>query len=146
MTPDATTLLVLLLARAPVDWVEGTPQPLVDGVMAADGSRLLHGVDSARQRLADALRIQRGSYPLLRDYGSVVGLAVDRRPAAIYAAVADAIRHPANGLGDVRLLGVRLSPDGAGQVVAEVDAEWAEPGGQPVPISVREQLAAKGGA
>ena len=112
-------------------------------VLARDGDRVLSGAPAAAQRLADALRIQRGSYPLLRDYGSTVGLVVDRRPAAIFAAVAETLVHPANDLGDVALRAVRVVAGGAGRVVVEVDAEWqAAPAAEPTAISVREQLAA----
>lgn len=113
-----------------------------DVLAAPDGARLLRGAESAAQRLADALRIQRGSYPLLRDYGSRVGLALDRRPAEIFAAVADAIAHPPNGLSDVTLRAVRVAPARTGQVIVEVDAGWAPavPAGAPVAITVREQL------
>ena len=59
--------------------------------LARDGSRLVRGIESARQRLADALRIRRGSYPVLRDYGCTVDAVLDRPlspagEAAIFAA------------------------------------------------------------
>ena len=115
----------------------------LQGTLAVDGDRVLSGAASAAQRLADALRTQRGSYPLLRDYGSTVGQVLDRRPAAIFAAVAETLIHPANGLDDITLRGVRVTPDEAnlGTVVVDVDAEWSsDPAVAPTPISVREQL------
>ena len=115
------------------------------GILAVDGDRVLSGAAAAAQRLADALRIQRGSYPLLRDYGSTVGQVLDRRPAAIFAAVAETLVNPANGLDDITLRGVRVAPGAVntGSVVVDVDAEWlSDPAATPTPISVREQLAA----
>lgn len=111
-------------------------------VLAADGDRVLDGVAAAAQRLADALRIQRGSYPFARDYGSTVGLIVDRRPAAVFAAVAEAVAHPPNGLDDVDLRAVRVSAVAA-EVAVEVDAAWRpDPAAAPTPITVRARLAA----
>ena len=110
-------------------------------ILARDGSRLLAGAAEAAQRLGDALRVQRGSYPFLRDYGSTLAQIVDRRPAAVFAAVAEALVHPSNGLDDIELRAVRVSPDGAGAVVVEVDAEWRPaPAATSTPISIREQL------
>ena len=110
-------------------------------VLASDGDRILDGVTAAGQRLADALRVQRGSYPFLRDYGSLIGQVVDRRAADVFAAVAEAVAHPANGLDDVELRAVRASPAGAGAVVVEVDAAWrSAPSATPTPITIREQL------
>ena len=120
---------------------ESVPAPAFEGLLAPDGDRVLTGSSAAAQRLADALRIQRGSYPFLRDYGSTLALLVDRRPAAAFAAVAEALIHPANGLDDIRLRAVRVSPAGAGAVVVEVDAEWRPaPAAASTPISIREQL------
>ena len=111
------------------------------GILAAAGDRLLAGTAAAAQRLADALRIQRGTYPLLRDYGSNLGRIVDRRPAAIFEAVAEAVAHPPNGLGDVALRAVRVATDGAGNAVVDVEAEWRPgPPGTPTPISIRQSL------
>ena len=120
---------------------EVVPAPAFEGFLAPDGDRVLTGSAAAAQRLADALRIQRGSYPFLRDYGSTLALLVDRRPAAVFAAVAEAIIHPTNGLDDIQLRAVRVSPAGAGAVVVEVDAEWRPaPAAASTPISIREQL------
>ena len=121
--------------------VEAAPLPSYAGILAADGDRVLSGVGAAAQRLADALRIQRGSYPLLRDYGSSLHRVVDRRPAAVFAAVAETMAHSANGLDDVELRAVRAE-GGEGVVVVEVDAVWrSSPSAAPTPISVREELA-----
>lgn len=111
-------------------------------ILAADGDRILGGVTAVAQRLADALRIQRGSFPFARDYGSTIGEIVDRRPAAVFAVVAEAVAWPPNGLDDVELRAVRLVP-AAGRVVVEVDAVWRpDPSAAPTPISIRAQLAA----
>ena len=117
------------------------PPEALRGLLAAEGDRTLRGSAAAAQRLADALRIQRGTYPLLRDYGSRLNEVVDRRPAALFAAVAETLAHPPNGLDDVELRTVRVAPRADGVVLVEVDALWApEPGAEPTPISVREQL------
>lgn len=110
--------------------------------MAAAGDRVLDGVAAASQRLADALRIQRGSYPFARDFGSTIGLIVDRRPAAVFAAVAEAVAHAPNGLDDIDLRAVRVSAAAAGEVAVEVDAAWRpDPAVAPTPITVRARLA-----
>ena len=117
-------------------------------VMARDGSRLLSGSAAAAQRLADAMRIQRGAYPFARDYGAEIAGLVDRplndaTEAALYAAVADAIREPRNDLADVRLRSVRVQADPAraGAVVVEVDAWWLPaPSGAATPITARAAL------
>ena len=112
-------------------------------VLGRDGDRILSAADAAAQRLADALRIQRGSYPFLRDYGSTLGQLIDRRPAAVFAAVAEAVVHPANGLDDVELSAVRVSAAGEGMAVVEVDATWrSDRAAPPTPITIREQLTA----
>ena len=99
------------------------------------------GSAAASQRLADALRIQRGSYPFLRGYGSTLARVVDQRPAAVFAAVAEALASAGNGLDDIELRAVRVSPGGAGAVVVEVDAEWRPaPAAPATAISIREQL------
>ena len=111
------------------------------GILAASGDRLLSGVDAAAQRLADALRIPLGSYPLLRGYGSTLGRIVDRRPAAVFSAVAETMARAENGLDDIELRSVRAVPGRAGVVVVEVDAAWrSDPAAVPTPITVREQL------
>ena len=82
---------------------ETVAAPAFEGFLAPDGDRVLIGSAGAAQRLADALRIQRGSYPFLRDLRLHAG--ADRRPAvrrAAFAAVAEALIHPANGLDDIR--------------------------------------------
>ena len=114
--------------------------------MARDGAALLSGAESARQRLRDALAIERGTYPFARDYGSTLGLIVDRNvdtalEARVYAAVADAVAHPPNGLDDVALQEVRLyqSP---GLVEVQVRAEWVSEAAERTPIGVRQTLAA----
>ena len=58
---------------------EVVPLPAFEGFLGQGGDQVLTGSAAAAQRLADALRIQRGSYPFLRDYGLHAG--VDRRPA-----------------------------------------------------------------
>lgn len=117
-------------------------------VMHRDGRVLLAGADSARQRLRDALAIERGSYPFARDYGSTLGSLVDRTvdsgfEARVYAAVADAIAHPPNGLDDVTLQEVRLFQAGSGEDVVEVHvrALWTGDVGEQTPIGVRQALA-----
>ena len=110
-------------------------------VLAGDGESILTGAAAAAQRLGDALRIERGSYPLLREYGSTLGQVVDRRPAAIFAAVAEAIVHPPNNLDDIELRAVRVSAGVAGTVIVDVDAVWqSDVDAPPTPIAVREQL------
>lgn len=117
-------------------------------VMARDGSRLLRGSAAASQRLADAMRIQRGAYPFARDYGAEIAGLVDRplndaTEAALYAAVAAAIRDPRNDLADVQLRSVRVQADPAraGAVVVEVDAWWLPaPAGAATPITARAAL------
>lgn len=122
--------------------------------MGRDGTTLLAGADSARQRLRDALAIERGSYPFARDYGSEIGAIVDRNvdsraEARVYAAVAGAIAHPPNGLDDVALQEVRLAHR-AGLLEVHVFAEWVDGSGARTPIEVRQDLtvdpAAGGGA
>ena len=117
-------------------------------VMARDGMTLLTGADSARQRLRDALAIERGSYPFARDYGSTLGSLVDRTvdtgfEARVYAGVADAIAHPPNGLDDVALQEVRLFLAGECEDVVEVHvrAQWTDVTGVQTPIGVRQSLA-----
>ena len=117
-------------------------------VMAHAGDRRLRGAESARQRLADALAVPRGSYPFNRDYGATVADLIDRpldgaAEAAIFAAVAEAIRHPPNGLADLALRAVRLEtdPDRPGRLEVVVEADWM--GGDTIaPIALRQQLAA----
>ena len=114
--------------------------------MSRDGTRLLEGADSARQRLRDALAIERGSYPFARDYGSLLGDLVDRNvdsayEARVYAGVADAIAHPPNGLDDIALQEIRLY-QGPGLVEAQVFAEWLGDTGERTPIGVRQMLVA----
>lgn len=117
-------------------------------VMARDGSRLLTGSAGAAQRLADALRTQRGAYPFIRDYGAEIADLVDRplsaeTEAAIYAVVAEAVRHPRNDLADVRLRGVRVQADPVRPraAVVEVDAWWLPaPAGAATPITARAAL------
>ena len=115
-------------------------------VLAHAGDRLLSGADSAAQRLRDGLLIARGTYPAARDYGSTLAVVLDRSldsagQAALAAAVADAIAHPANGLSDVRLRSVRVA---TGEAVATIDieADWISQDGTLTPIGLREQLAA----
>ena len=117
-------------------------------VMARDGTQLLDGAGSAHQRLRDALAIERGSYPFARDYGSTLGDIVDRNvdsqlEARVYAAVADAVAHPPNGLDDVSLREVRLY-QGAQHVEIEVWADWLGEDGAHTPIGVRQRLASGG--
>ena len=100
------------------------------------------GAAAAAQRFADGLRIERGSYPLMRDYRSQAGEALDRRPSAIFAAVAEAIAHAPTPLGDITLRSVRIGGAGPGAVVVDVDAEWSAAGAAaPTPISVSAQPA-----
>ena len=116
-------------------------------VMAHAGDRLLRGADSARQRLADALAVPRGSVPFSRDYGATVVDLVDRpldgaAEAAVFAAVAETLTHPPNGLADLALRAVRLEtdPDRPGQLEVLIEADWT--GGAGVtPIGLRQQLA-----
>lgn len=111
-------------------------------ILAAGGDRIIGGATAAAQRLGDALRIERGSFPFARDYGATIAEVVDRRPAAVFAAVAEAVAWPPNGLDDVELRAVRLVPT-AGRVVVEVDVAWRpDPSAAPTPISIRAQLAA----
>lgn len=120
-------------------------------VMSRDGLRVLTGAASAAQRLSDALRIQRGSYAWSRDYGSDLLGLVDRTDdpgfeAAAFAAVADAVDEPANGLADVRLRSVRLAREGD-VVTVQADALWIDPNGAAgTPIAARAALAAAGDA
>lgn len=118
-------------------------------VMSRDGSRILDGAESARQRLGDALRIRRGTYPWLRDYGSLLDDLVDRRidsdyEARVYAAVAETVVHAPNGLGDVVLREVRLHPDPDGGNLADVEvfADWIAPDGTGGKFGLRQALAA----
>ena len=113
-------------------------------VMSLAGDELLDGAESATQRLRDALLIVRGSYPVLRDYGSSLVAVLDRPlsaggMAAIAAAVADAVTHPANGLGDVRLRSVQVDTT-EGTTVIDVRADWIAVSGSITPIGLREQL------
>ena len=114
-------------------------------VMARDGTHLVDGAESARQRLRDALVIERGSYPFARDYGSTLGDIVDRNvdtalESRIYAAVADAIAHRPNGLDDITLQEVRLYQADS-LVEVQVFAEWTGEDGVRTPIGVRQRLA-----
>ena len=118
-------------------------------VMAHAGDRLLRGTESARQRLADALAVPRGSYPFSRDYGATVVDLIDRpldgrAEAAVFAAVAATLTHPPNGLADLALRAVRLETDTdedqPGRVHVLIEADWT--GGAGVtPIGLRQQLA-----
>lgn len=114
-------------------------------VVSRDGTELLDGPESARQRLRDALAIERGSYPFARDYGSTLGDLVDRNvdtalEGRVYAAVADAITHPPNGLDDVALQEVRLY-QGETHVEVRIAAEWIGEAAERTPIDVRQALA-----
>ena len=116
--------------------------------MSRDGTRLISGVESAEQRLADALTIRRGSYPWSRDYGSRLADLADRTldpatEAEIFAAVAEAVAHPPNGLADVTLRTVRLIREGEhpDRVLVDVQAEWTGADGTVTPIGVRQSLA-----
>lgn len=115
-------------------------------VLAHTGDRILGGAESATQRLRDALLITRGSYPVARDYGSLLVQALDRSlgpkgVGELANAVADAIAHPANGLSDVRLRSVHMAADD-GVVVLDIQVDWVSQAGTLTPISLREQLAA----
>ena len=112
--------------------------------MTRDGTQLIAGAESARQRLRDALAIERGSYPFNRDYGSLLGDLTDRNvdtalEGRVYAAVADAIAHPPNGLDDVALQEVRLYQDGD-LVEVQVLAEWIDDARERTPIGIRQGL------
>lgn len=116
--------------------------------MSRDGTRILDGAESARQRLGDALRIRRGTYPWLRDYGSLLDDLVDLRmdrdfEARVYAAVAETIEHAPNGLADVTLREVRLyqDPDAPDRAQVEVLADWIAPDGSTGEIGLRQDLA-----
>ena len=118
-------------------------------VMSRDGARILDGAESARQRLGDALRIRRGTYPWLRDYGSRLADLVDRRvdrdfEARVYAGVAETVAHPPNGLSDIVLREVRLyqDADNPDRVEVEVLAGWIAPDGSVGEIGLRQDLAA----
>ena len=116
-------------------------------VLSHDGSRILVGAESAAQRLQDVLRIQRGTYGFARDYGFGGGDLVDVTitpdvQARFFAAVADALSAPRNGLLDVRLRELRIVPAAEGGAEVEVLAEWESAGGVVTPIGVRSQLAA----
>lgn len=151
MTPDLITMLVLLQRHGLLavfgqfDPVTASAAEARSGVMALDGTGWLAGAAGASQRIADALRIVRGTYPLARGYGA--RLTLDRRPAAIYSAVADAFAQAGNGLSDLELESVRLDIDD-GKVVVEVIAAWrsAAPSGPPAagPVAVRVALAEAG--
>ena len=113
-------------------------------VMSRDGAQLLDGAESARQRLRDALAVERGSYPFSRDYGSMLGALVDRNvdsayEARVYAGVADVIAHPPNGLDDIALQEVRLF-QAPGLVEVQVFAEWQGEAGERTPIAVRQSI------
>ena len=114
--------------------------------MARDGAALVDGIEGARQRLRDALRTPRGSYPFARDYGSSVPDLVDRNVDAafesrVYAAIVETVAHAPNGLADIRLTEVAIIRcDGCIEVL--VRAAWARPGSSPSPIDVRQALAA----
>lgn len=117
-------------------------------IMSRDGTRLISGIESAEQRLTDALAIRRGSYPWSRDYGSRLADIVDGTvdsdaEARIFAAVADAVAHPPNGLADVTLRTVRLIREGEhpDRVLVDVQAEWTGADGVVTPIGVRRSLA-----
>ena len=117
--------------------------------MSLDGGRILDGVESARQRLGDALRIRRGTYPWLRDYGSLLEELVDRSvdrdfEARVYAAVAGTIAHPPNGLADIALREVRLlqNADAPDRIEIEVFADWLAPDGTGGEFGLRQALAA----
>ena len=116
--------------------------------MSRDGSRILDGVESARQRLGDALRIRRGTYPWLRDYGSQLADLVDRNvdrdfEARVYAGVAEAVAHPPNGLHDIVLREIRLHQlaDAPDRIEVEVLAGWIAPDGSVGEIGLRQSLA-----
>ena len=117
-------------------------------VMSHDGSLVLDGAESARQRLADALRIRRGSYPWLRDYGSLLDELVDRNldggfEARVYAAVAETIGHRPNGLSDIALREIRLyqDPERPDRAEIEVLAGWIAPDGTVGEFGLRQELA-----
>ncbi len=118
-------------------------------VMSRDGSRILDGAESARQRLGDALRIRRGTYPWLRDYGSRLDDLIDLNmdgdfETRVYAAVADTVAHAPNGLGDIALREVRLhrDPDGGDLAEVEVFADWIAPDGSGGEFGLRQALGA----
>ncbi len=113
--------------------------------MSRTGTSLLTGPDSARQRLGDALATPRGSYPFMRDYGSLVGELVDQVAdrgfeARVYARVAEAVAHPPNGLEDIVLREVRVSQAGL-RIEVQTLAEWIGDDGQSTPITARQELA-----
>ena len=117
-------------------------------VMARDGSRILTGLESAAQRLDDALQISLGSYPWLRDYGSDLPALVDEEideewAARATAAVAGAVSGARNGLGDVELVEVTLRAlDDAGDAwELGVRATWIDPSGEPAALSARSRIA-----
>ena len=118
-------------------------------VLAHAGGRLVDGLASARQRIHDALTIERGTYPMSRDYGSQLDDLVDRRMdagaiAAVYAAVADAFEHLPNGLEDCRLREVRLENDGTDDArwMVVIYAEWLDATPGPGLLETRIALAA----
>ena len=94
--------------------------------MSRDGTRLLAGVESARQRLADALGIWLGTYPAARDFGVTPELDRDVTPAteaSIAAEIANLFQRPVNGLSDMTLNAVEFKAT-ADRVQVTVAAIW----------------------
>ena len=94
---------------------------------------------SLAQRLSDALRFRRGSVPGARGYGSVLRDALDRNvdadfPSLVFKAVAEAIRHPYNGLQDLTLRTVEI--EGEGQQATVMVHAYHEGGNVVVPVVV----------
>lgn len=97
-------------------------------VMSRDGTRWLGGVESANQRLADALGIGLGAYPAARDYGMDLDLldrdATPALEARIAAEVGRVFQRPANGLSDMALDAVTITASDDDVVTVTVRALW----------------------
>lgn len=97
--------------------------------------KLITGVPYLMQRLSDALNTPTGSLVVDRDYGSrmheLTDMNIDRSfRMAAYIRVAECIDNPKNGLDDLTLTELTVTPQGDGanlvNLYGEVDGEDVE--------------------
>jgi len=77
----------------------------------------ISGLDYFKQRVSDAFRIEKGSIPTARAYGSRLGEMIDRNvdedfQMSVYERILEAFEEPENDLLDGKLKTVSISTEG----------------------------------